>query len=175
VVAGAADASPPWGSRVTAPERLTQALRPLWGSQGCTELDALADRALVPRKIARMAARGRAVAVSHHLRLAITAGFDPYIEGRTIAPYQLGTFHRARFGETVRHVRREAGQSNLEAAKAFGISTRALSYVENGKDACIETVFAVCRGIGIHPLLFCRECFTVNTDRKALNLLEAAA
>lgn len=139
---------------MTAPDRLKEAL------QGCADLDALSERARVPRKIGRIAAHGRPVSVNHYLRLAVAAGFDPFIEGRTIEPFRIGSFHKARFGDVVRHIRTERALKIREGAKHFGVSIRALSYIENGHDVCIDTVLTVCRAIGIHPFLFARDCFT---------------
>lgn len=144
---------------MTASERLTQALAPLWGLHG-TQLDELADRARVPRKIARMAARGRAVSVNHHLRLAVAVGLDSYFEGRTVTPFRIGSFHKRRFGEFVKLYRTERALSVRECAKAFGVSARALCWIETGHDSSIDVVLTVCRAIGIHPFLFCRDAFT---------------
>lgn len=62
-----------------------------------------------------------------------------------------------------------------EGAKTFGVSSRALSFIENGHDVGIETVLTVCRAIGIHPFLFARDCFTANSDRNSLQSLGEAA
>lgn len=143
---------------MTAPERLQAAL------QACADLDALSDRARVPHKIGRVAAKGRPISVNHYLRLAAALGFDPFIEGRTVEPFRIGSFHKARFGEVVRHIRQERAMRIREGAQRFGVSIRTLSYIENGNDVCIDTVLTVCRSIGIHPFMFARDCFTARAE-----------
>lgn len=139
---------------MTAPERLKEAM------QCCADLDALSDFARVSHTVGRRAARGQDVSVNHYLRLAAAIGFDPFVDGRQAAPYRIGSFHKTRFGDVVRHIRTERALKIREGAKHFGVSIRALSYIENGHDVCIDTVLTVCHAIGIHPFLFARDCFT---------------
>ncbi len=156
---------------MTASETLTHALAPL--RKNGAELDALADRA---RGAVRTAANTSAkpLSVNHHLRLCVALGFDPFIEGRAVAPFRIGSFHKTRFGEVVRHIRTERAFNLREASQVYGVSIRALSYIENGHEVSIETVLTVCRGIGIHPFLFAKECFTGNSAVTVSTELEAA-
>lgn len=157
---------------MSAPERLKAALVPFCHHG---ELDALSDHAGVPRKVARKASRGGDISVNHHLRLAVALGYDPFIEGRKVDPFRIGSFHKRRFGEVVRYIRKERALNMREGTEYFGVSLRTLSYIENGYEVCIDTVLIVCRVIGIHPFLFARDCFTARVERSNASEVRSAA
>lgn len=126
----------------------------------------------IGRRLVRRAALGQPVNVTAHLKLCAAVGIDPFIEGRTFAPFVLGTFKRARLGEVMRRYRREDRKMHArEVAAETGLSVRALSFIENGEAVSIESTLAACRFVCIHPFVFAQR-LTPDVSRETS--LEAA-
>lgn len=161
---------------MTAAEALAAALRRYHDDLVTGDIDTLALFADVSAKIINRATAGRDVSADHHFKLCAALGFDPFIKDREFAPFTLGGFDRKGFGRAIRSARTFGKNLQIRpAAKAIGISSRALSFIENGRVVSVDAILAACRWSGLHPFGFAKAFTFTSAEIKPDRRIGSAA